>query len=316
MKTQQIAMDILNNMKQVIIGKDEILEKVLICFFARGHLLIEDVPGVGKTTLVKSLAKSIDLTYSRIQFTPDLMPADITGLTIYNKSENQFQFKEGPLFNQLILADEINRTSPKTQSSLLQAMEEREVSVDHVTYDLQAPFMVLATQNPLDYQGTYPLPEAQLDRFIMKVSLGYPAAEFEMTIVKNYKQSKTLDHIESVASLHDILLIQDEVDQIKLHDDILEYIVHLANATRHHPSIHLGASPRVSIDLYRSAKAYAYLRNRPYVLPDDVKALAPDILRHRLMLSAEARIEGKSIDDIIKEILASVHIPVVHVNEK
>lgn len=315
MKTQEKAIAILNNMKKVIIGKDDVLKKVLICFFARGHLLIEDVPGVGKTTLVKVLSKSIDLSHSRIQFTPDLMPADITGLTIYNKTNNTFEFKKGPLFNQLILADEINRTSPKTQSSLLQAMEEGQVSVDHHTYDLDPPFMVLATQNPLDYQGTYPLPEAQLDRFIMKISLGYPDLEVEKEIVKNYKLSKSLDHISAVATKEDILAIQDEVDAILLHPDILHYIVSISAATRQHPSIHLGASPRVSIDLFRSSKAVAYLNNRTYVIPDDVKEIAPDILNHRLMLSAEARINGHTLDSVIEELLRSLHIPVVKHHE-
>ena len=315
MKSQPIAIDILNNMKKVIIDKEESLKKVLICFLARGHVLIEDVPGVGKTTLVKALAKSVDVGHSRIQFTPDLMPADITGMTIYNRTLNQFEFKEGPLFNQLILADEINRTSPKTQSSLLQAMEERQISVDHHTYDLEEPFMVLATQNPLDYQGTYPLPEAQLDRFIMKISLGYPGLEFEKDIVTNYQLSKSLDHIHPVATRADILTIQEEVDAVSVHPDVLHYMVSIVNATRHYDDIHLGASPRVSIDLFRSAKALAYLNNRSYVLPDDVKSLAPDILNHRLMLSAEARIEGKTIQETIKNILHSIHIPVVTIDE-
>jgi MoxR-like ATPase len=315
MKSQPIAIDILNNMKQVIIDKEESLKKVLICFLARGHVLIEDVPGVGKTTLVKALAKSVDVGHSRIQFTPDLMPADITGMTIYNRTLNQFEFKEGPLFNQLILADEINRTSPKTQSSLLQAMEEGQISVDHHTYDLEEPFMVLATQNPLDYQGTYPLPEAQLDRFIMKISLGYPGLEFEKDIVTNYQLSKSLDHIHPVATRADILTIQEEVDAVSVHPDVLHYMVSIVNATRHYDDIHLGASPRVSIDLFRSAKALAYLNNRSYVLPDDVKSLAPDILNHRLMLSAEARIEGKTIQETIKNILHSIHIPVVTIDE-
>ncbi|MBN2899151.1 MAG: MoxR family ATPase [Clostridia bacterium] len=316
METQDKAIAILENMKTVIIDKDHVLKKVLICFFARGHILIEDVPGVGKTTLVKALSKSVDLSHSRIQFTPDLMPADITGLTVYNRDKNQFEFKMGPLFNQIILADEINRTSPKTQSSLLQAMEELQVSVDNHTYDLEQPFMVLATQNPMDYQGTYPLPEAQLDRFIMKVSLGYPSPPSEKIIVENYRQSKSLDHLHAVASKDDILKIQEEVDHVLLHPDILSYIVAITNASRHHPSIHLGASPRVSIDLFRSVKALAYLEGRNYVLPDDVKKIVPDILCHRLILSAEARIEGKKIESVIDGILNTVSVPVVMPYEK
>lgn len=312
MHTQAKATAIYENIRKVIIDKDDVLKKVLVCFFARGHVLIEDVPGVGKTTLVKALAKSVDLKHSRIQFTPDLMPADITGLTIYNRTENRFEFKAGPLFNQLILADEINRTSPKTQSSLLQAMEEKQVSVDHHTYDLEAPFMVLATQNPLDYQGTYPLPEAQLDRFIMRLSLGYPSLESEKIIVENYKHSKALDTITAVASQEDILNIQNEVDEILLHADILHYIVSIVSATRKHAAIHLGASPRVSIDLFRSAKALAYIENRQYVLPDDVKAITADVLCHRLTLSAEARIEGKTIEEVVEEILWSTSLPAVN----
>ena len=316
MGTQGKAIRIFDNMRKVIIDKDDVLKKVLVCLFARGHVLIEDVPGVGKTTLVKCLAKSIDLDHNRIQFTPDLMPADITGLSVYNKSENCFEFKPGPLFSQLILADEINRTSPKTQSSLLQAMEEGQISVDQKTYDLEPPFMVLATQNPLDYQGTYPLPEAQLDRFIMRLSLGYPSLKSEKIIVENYKHSKTLDSINAVASKRDILTIQNEVDHVLLHPDVLHYIVSIVNATRKHPDIYLGASPRVSIDLYRASKALAYIEGRNYVLPDDVKSITLDILAHRLVLSAEARIEGKQKEDVVQEILHHVNIPVVTYNEQ
>lgn len=305
------AAAIIDNMKKVIVGKDDVLEKVLICLLARGHLLIEDVPGVGKTTLVKALAKSIDLSHSRIQFTPDLMPSDITGSTLYNREENRFIFRKGPIFHQIILADEINRTSPKTQSSLLQAMEEGEVSIEDTTYVLNKPFMVLATQNPLEYQGTFPLPEAQLDRFLMQLSLGYPAFEDEKKIIKNYLQRRSLEDIEAVATESDIIEMQQEADQVYVHEDILSYIVGISKETRSHRDIYLGASPRVSIDLYRSAKALAYVRNRDYVIPDDVKELAPYVLGHRMVLSAEARIEGKRANQVIQEIMGRIHVPVV-----
>ncbi|SCX79012.1 AAA family ATPase [Alkaliphilus peptidifermentans] len=311
MSTREQAVKILENMKRVIIGKDDVLEKVLICLLARGHLLIEDVPGVGKTTMVKTLAKSVNLSYSRMQFTPDMMPSDITGITLYNKTEERFMFKKGPIFNQIILADEINRTSPKTQASLLQAMEEGEVSIDEETYQLKKPFMVLATQNPIEYQGTFPLPEAQLDRFLMRVSLGYPGVIEEKEIIVNYKESKSLNKISAVASEEDIVRMQDEVDEVHVHEDILHYIVGISNASRSHSDIHLGASPRVSIDLYRGARALAFVRGRDYVIPDDVKEIVPYVLGHRLILSAEARIEGRRVEDIIKDVLKRVHVPVV-----
>ncbi|KAB3527697.1 AAA family ATPase [Alkaliphilus serpentinus] len=311
MKSREKAIQILENMKKAIIGKDEELEKVLVCLLAGGHLLIQDVPGVGKTTMVKALAKSINLTYSRIQFTPDLMPSDITGITLYNKAEEKFIFRKGPIFNQIILADEINRTSPKTQSSLLQAMEEGEVSVENTTYVLRKPFMVLATQNPLEYQGTFPLPEAQLDRFLMQISLGYPQQKEEEKIIRNYKNNKTLEHIKPVVNEEDILAMQSEVDEINVHDDILKYIIGIANTSRIHKDIHLGASPRVSIDLYRGAKAYAYIKGRDYVIPDDVKAIVPYVLSHRIILSAEARIEGRKTEKIIDDVLERTYVPVV-----
>lgn len=311
MKSREKATQILENMKKVIIGKDEVLEKVIICLLAKGHLLIQDVPGVGKTTMVKALAKSIDLTYNRIQFTPDLMPSDITGITLFSKADEKFVFRKGPIFNQIVLADEINRTSPKTQSSLLQAMEEREVTVENITYTLKKPFMVLATQNPMEYQGTFPLPEAQLDRFLMQISLGYPSQKDEQEIIKNYKSSKNLEDIKPVAKEEDILEMQSEVDEINVHEDILKYIVAIVNTSRNHDEVHLGASPRVSIDLYRSAKAYAYMKGRDYVIPDDIKALVPYVLGHRIILSAEARIEGRKSEKIIEDILKKTYVPVV-----
>ena len=311
MEAREIVRKLLDNMSRVIIGKDMVLEKVLVCLLSRGHLLIEDVPGVGKTTMVKALSKSLSLEYSRIQFTPDLMPSDIIGITVYNRGEERFVFKRGPVFNQIILADEINRTSPKTQASLLQAMEEGEVSVEETTYSLKKPFMVLATQNPIEYQGTFPLPEAQLDRFLMCISLGYPDIQKEKEIIKNYRNSKSLEHISVVATEEEILALQAAVDEIYVHEDILSYIVNIVNISRSHTDIHLGASPRASIDLYRSSKALAFIRGRDYVIPDDVKELVPYVLSHRLLLSAEARIEGKRTKRVIQDILRKVYVPVV-----
>lgn len=305
------ALDILENLKKVIIGKDDVLEKVLIALLARGHLLIEDIPGVGKTTLVKALAKSMDLSYKRVQFTPDLMPSDIIGVSIYDKNTGAFSFKKGPIFNQIFLADEINRTSPKTQSSLLQAMEEGEVSTEESHYILEKPFMVLATQNPLEYQGTFPLPEAQLDRFLMRLSLGYPEKAYEIEILLNYQSIKNLNLIESVVSQEDILEMQLMVDDLIVHHDIVDYIVSISNATRNYKDLQLGASPRASIDLLKAAKAKAFLAGRDYVIPDDVKEMVTSVLGHRLILSPEARIERKSVEEILKGVLSRVFVPVI-----
>ncbi|MCF6462161.1 AAA family ATPase [Clostridium sp. Cult1] len=305
------ALRILENIKKVIIGKDDVIEKVLIAILARGHLLVEDIPGVGKTTLAKALAKSMELSYKRVQFTPDLMPSDIIGINIYNKDTGTFTFKKGPIFNQIFLADEINRTSPKTQSSLLQAMEEGEISTEEKDYVLEKPFIVLATQNPLEYQGTFPLPEAQLDRFLMRLSLGYPEKEYEIEILKKYGSIKKLNLIEPVVSREDILNMQSIVDNLTVHNDILEYIVNIVNATRSCEDLRLGASPRASIDLLKVSKAKAFLDGRDYVIPDDVKKMALPVLSHRLILSPEARIERKTIEEILKEVLKKVFIPVI-----
>jgi len=305
------ALNILENVKRVIIGKDDVIEKVLIAVLAKGHLLIEDIPGVGKTTLVKALAKSMDLSYKRVQFTPDLMPSDIIGINIYDKSTGTFTFKKGPIFNQIFLADEINRTSPKTQSSLLQAMEEGEISTEEGDYVLEEPFFVLATQNPLEYQGTFPLPEAQLDRFLMRLSIGYPEKSYEKQILKNYKSIKNLDLIEPVVSQEDILDMQLKVDTLTIHDDVIEYIINISNATRDCKDLQLGASPRASIDLLKASKAKAFLEGRSYVIPDDAKEMVIPVLAHRLILSPEARIERKSIEEVLEEVLGQVFIPVI-----
>ena len=244
------ALEIMDNIKKVIKGKDDVIEKVLIATLSKGHILIEDVPGVGKTTLANALAQSMDLSYKRVQFTPDLMPSDIIGINIYDKNTGDFSFKKGPIFNHIFLADEINRTSPKTQSSLLQAMEEGEVSTDNKDYILEEPFMVLATQNPLEYQGTFPLPEAQLDRFLMKISIGYPKEDFEMEILNNYENINP-KNLNAVANKEDILGMQKKVESLVAHRDIIKYIVEISNATRNSKNIQLGISPRASIDLLK-----------------------------------------------------------------
>lgn len=310
------AIKLLNNLKKIIIGKDQVLEMVIIALISRGHLLIEDVPGVGKTTLVKALAKSIDLTYKRVQFTSDLMPSDIIGISIYDKNSGSFIFKKGPIFNQIFLADEINRASPKTQSSLLQAMAEGEVSTDEDHYILEKPFMVLATQNPLEYQGTFPLPEAQLDRFLMRLSLGYPEKSDEIKILENYKEIRELENIQAIIDRKDIIDMQNTVDNLTVKKDILDYILNISNSTRSNEDLILGASPRGSIDMLRAAKAHAFIRGRDYVIPDDVKNIAIPVLSHRLMLSSSARIERKNVADILTTILNRVYVPVISYESK
>ncbi|NLY66054.1 MAG: MoxR family ATPase [Tissierellia bacterium] len=305
------ALNIMENIKKVIIGKDDVIEKVLIAVLAKGHILIEDIPGVGKTTLAKALARSMDLSFKRVQFTPDLMPSDILGVNIYDKETETFSFKKGPIFNQIFLADEINRTSPKTQSSLLQAMEEGEVSTEVGDYILDKPFIVLATQNPIEYQGTFPLPEAQLDRFLMRLSIGYPDKSYEMEILKRYQSIKSLNSLEPVANKQDILNMQEEVENVIAKDSILEYIINIVNATRNSNELQLGASPRASIDLLKASKAKAYLSGRNYVIPDDVKGIVIPVLSHRLVLSPSSRVEGKSIEEVLSKLINQVFIPVI-----
>lgn len=305
------ALNIMENIKKVIIGKDDVIEKVLIAVLAKGHILIEDIPGVGKTTLAKALARSMDLSFKRVQFTPDLMPSDILGVNIYDKETETFSFKKGPIFNQIFLADEINRTSPKTQSSLLQAMEEGEVSTEVGDYILDKPFIVLATQNPIEYQGTFPLPEAQLDRFLMRLSIGYPDKSYEMEILKKYQSIKSLNSLEPVANKQDILNMQEEVENVIAKDSILEYIINIVNATRNSNELQLGASPRASIDLLKASKAKAYLSGRNYVIPDDVKGIVIPVLSHRLVLSPSSRVEGKSIEEVLSKLINQVFIPVI-----
>lgn len=300
---------VLECVRQVIIGKDDVIIKCLVSIVAGGHLLLEDVPGVGKTMLVRALARTLDLRFRRIQFTPDLLPSDVTGVSVYNQQTAQFEFRPGPIMGNLVLADEVNRTSPRTQAALLKAMEEGKVTVDGITYPLPQPFFVLATQNPVEYEGTYPLPEAQLDRFMFKLSLGYPSPEDEVAMLARMQTGEVAEKLEPVLSIEKLLQIQAEVRQVTVSEPIRYYIVQLVEQTRKHPSIYLGVSPRGSLALLRAAQAYAYLQGRSYVLPDDVKALTFDALAHRLILHAEARLGGLRERDVLEGILQKVPVP-------
>lgn len=305
----------MDNVEKVIIGKTPEILQILKGIFAGGHILIEDVPGVGKTTLVKALAKSLDLTYSRIQFTPDLLPSDILGVSIYNKNSGAFEFKKGPVFANIVLADEINRTSPKTQSALLEVMEESQVSEGGSTYYLQKPFIVLATQNPVEYQGTFNLPEAQLDRFMIKTRIGYADEASEADILQIYGGSMPMNDIGKVADASDIIEIQEEVKKIRVSRSIAEYIVRIAKATRESKYIALGASTRASMALLRIAQSSAYMDNRDYVVPEDVKSNAAAVLSHRLTVSSLARANGLDGEKIVREILDKTYAPRVYGND-
>lgn len=307
---QEKIQQVLINMNQVIVGKEEVVKLSLVGLLAKGHVLIEDVPGVGKTMLVRSLAKSIDCDFKRIQFTPDLLPSDITGVSIYNPKDLVFEFRPGPIFGNVVLADEINRTSPKTQSALLEGMEENNVTVDGKTMPLQDPFFVMATQNPLEYEGTHPLPEAQLDRFILKLTMGYPSADEELTMLMQTDKGHPIDQLKPVISKQDVIHIQAEVQNVYIDKNIQQYIIQLVAKTRNHQAIYLGVSPRGSIALMKTAKALAYLEGRDYVIPDDVKYLAPYVLSHRLILTQEATYEGKTSLDLMQEILQQVSVPI------
>ncbi len=300
---------VLRNVERVIVGKREEVELALIALACQGHLLIEDVPGVGKTVLAKSLARSIGCHFKRIQFTPDLLPSDVTGVSIYNQKTGEFEFRPGPVMAQIVLADEINRATPKTQASLLEAMEERQVTVDGVTYDMPRPFMVLATQNPIEYEGTFPLPEAQLDRFMLRIKLGYPSRDDEVTVLDRQQYSHPVEALEQVAAAEDLVAAQTEVRQVHVAAELRQYIVDLAAASRTHPDVYLGASPRGSLALFRAAQARAFLRGRDYAIPDDVKALAEPALAHRLIVNPSARVRGVGPSEILNEILRAAPVP-------
>ncbi|RJP49935.1 MAG: MoxR family ATPase [Anaerolineaceae bacterium] len=300
---------VLDSLEKVIVGKRQSLELVVIGLLSQGHVLIEDVPGVGKTILARSLARSLDCVFNRIQFTPDMLPSDVTGVSIYNQQSNEFEFRPGPVIGQIILADEINRATPKTQAALLEAMEERQVTVDGVTHPLPQPFMVLATQNPIEYEGTFPLPEAQLDRFLLRMRLGYPSISDEIRVIDDQKIQHPLETLSSVAKLDEILQAMDAVKRIHVSPAVKKYIVELTTQTRQSADVYLGASPRGSLSLARAGQARAALLGRDHVLPDDVKALAVPVLAHRIIVSPAARLRDLSSDRIMQEIILATPVP-------
>ena len=309
MNLQDFGKKISGNLEKVIIGKRDALDLIVVGMLSQGHILIEDVPGVGKTVLARSLAKSVDAVFNRIQFTPDMLPSDVTGVSIYNQESRKFEFRPGPILGQIILADEINRATPKTQAALLEAMEERQVTVDGVTHILPKPFMVLATQNPIEYEGTFPLPEAQVDRFLLHLQLGYPSLGSEIEILERQQTKHPLGALEAVVSNEEVVEAAQAVKQIYVSDPVKRYIVELTQATRRSADVHLGASPRGSLALFRTAQARAGLNGRDYVLPDDVKALAVPVLGHRLIVGPAARMRELSADQIVHEIAHSLPVP-------
>jgi len=306
---QTVAEQLIQNVEQVIIGKRDAIELIIVGLLARGHILIEDVPGVGKTMLARSLARSLGCSFSRIQFTPDMLPSDVTGVSIFNQKNREFEFRPGPVMAQIVLTDEINRATPKTQAALLEAMQELQVTVDGVTHPLPEPFLVMATQNPIEYEGTFPLPEAQLDRFLMRIQLGYPSPEAEVAILESQRYIHPVTQVEQIVPVAELLSAQEALKDVYVDTLIKEYIVDMIEQTRHHPDIYLGASPRGSLALYRTGQAWAAVKGRDYVLPDDVKRLAVPTLAHRLIVSPAARLKDVTGQTVMQEILTSLRVP-------
>lgn len=304
-----IIEQIISNVEKVIVGKRAEVEQAVVALLCGGHLLVEDVPGVGKTMLARSLARSVGCTFKRIQFTPDLLPSDVTGTSVFNQQTSQFEFRPGPVMAQIVLVDEINRATPKTQSALLEAMEEHQITVDGVSHFLPAPFMVMATQNPIEYEGTFPLPEAQLDRFQMRISLGYPSQTDEIAIMDRQQMRHPVDEIEPVVSAQDVTRLQEAVKEIYVDPLVKQYIVSITGATRSHDAVYLGASPRGSLALYRAAQARALLSDRDFVLPDDIKATAAATLAHRIIVKPAARVRDITAERIVNDVLNMLPVP-------
>jgi MoxR-like ATPase len=304
------ARRIVENVQKVIVGKDEVIELALVALLCEGHVLLEDVPGIGKTTLAKTVARSLGCSFQRIQFTPDLLPSDVTGIYYFNQREQDFQFRPGPVMAQVVLADEINRATPRTQSALLEAMQERQVTVDGNTMALPRPFLVLATQNPIELEGTFPLPEAQVDRFLLKIKLGYPTELEENDILLRFERGDPLEDLQAVTSSQELLAMQVAVRQVRVEDSVREYVVQIARATREHLAVALGVSPRGTMALYRTAQARAAIRGREFVIPDDVKVLAPHVLTHRIIINPQTRLRGRTTEEVVMEVVDQVPVPV------
>jgi len=306
----EIGSKVRDNVGRVIVGKDRVVELAIIALICEGHLLIEDVPGIGKTMLAKSIARSLGCSFRRIQCTPDLLPSDITGTYIYNQKTSDFEFRAGPIMAQMVLADEINRATPRTQSALLEAMQERQVTAEGETKLLPRPFMLMATQNPIELEGTFPLPEAQLDRFLLKISIGYPSVEDDRIILSRFSQSDPLEELKPVVNSTELIAIQAAARNVKVTADVEDYIIKLVQATRVHAALQLGASPRAMLALYHASQAHAALKNRGYVIPDDVKYLTPFVLTHRMITKMESHLRGQTAEQVLNEVLASVEVPV------
>lgn len=306
---QELSQQLIENVERVIVGKTETIRLTLVGLLCQGHILIEDVPGTGKTMLAKSIARSIGCSFNRIQFTPDMLPSDVTGVSIFNQKTHEFEFRPGPVMAQIVLTDEINRATPKTQAALLEAMEERQITVDGQTYPLPEPFLVLATQNPIEYEGTFPLPEAQMDRFLLRINIGYPENRDEIRMLEGQQIRHPIEDLEQVVSVEDLLEAQRAVRHVTISEDIKRYIVDLVDATRSHPEVYLGASPRGSIALFRTSQAIAAIEGREFVLPDDVKRMAVPALAHRLIVGSAARIREVDAREIVQELLERLPVP-------
>jgi len=309
-QVQDAARLIRQNTGRVIVGKEAVVDQLMVALLCEGHILFEDVPGIGKTTLAKALARSLGCSFQRIQFTPDLLPSDITGITFYNQKNGEFEFRPGPLLAQIVLADEINRATPRTQSALLEAMEEHQISVERETIALPRPFVVIATQNPIELEGTFPLPEAQLDRFLLRLRLDYPSHAEERLILQRFKEEQPLNDLQPVLEAQQLQDLQKIIRKIRVEASVENYIVELVRATRNHSGIELGASPRGTLALYRASQAYAAIHGRYYVLPDDVKHMARPVLSHRLIATNQARLHGRLMDQFVDEVLQTVAVPV------